>query len=192
MRIKGIPMPGKESPQRAVDDKRDNSRVQPSGRGKAGYGGYSEGGENPRAGSGMDGGKYSQPQLKGAAKASQRVSEHNYTMSNAQRGPSSKQHPYEATPKAGRTPPGGARTAKINVGTTPRAGGESPNSDQHRGKAPPQYTPTPVAGKVPPRGNNGDMRSGMDKALSDHADALHPVKRGSLGAKGKPSPHLMQ
>jgi hypothetical protein len=184
------PMGPKQSPQNVVGNFRDNSTAQPSGRGKAAYGGYSQGSENPRAASaGQDGGKYSQPQLKGEAKSRQRVSEHNLTNSNAQRNPSSKQIPYGATPKAGNVPPGGARPEKINAGTTPRAGGEDKGAPQNRGKAPPQYTPTPAAGNVP-RGNQGNMVSGMDKALSDHADKLHPVKQGSLGAKGKPNPRM--
>jgi hypothetical protein len=199
MKIKGIPMPSRESPQRAVNDKRDNSRVQPSGRGKAGYGGYSEGGENPRAGSGMkagqDGGVYSQPQLVGAAKAKQRASESRYTSSNAQRDSAAKnyQAAYNETDQDGRDPSGRGNKAlgrSYNKGSTPKAGGEGAVTGTRNGLPAMRYEPTPAAGNIPPRGNQGDMRSGMDKALSDHADKLHPVKKGSLGAKGKASPRM--
>ena len=198
MRSKGIPMPGVESAQRSVNDKRDNSRVQPSGRGKAGYGGYSEGGENPRAGSGMkagqDGGVYSQPHLVGAAKAKQRAAESRFTSSTAQRdvGKKSYQKGFNEADQDGRNPnaKGEKGNTNYNKGTTPRKGGEGAVTGTRGGLPHMQYEPTPVAGKVPPRGNQGDMRAGMDRALSDHADKLHPVKRGSLGDKGKRSPRM--
>ena len=38
----------------------------------------------------------------------------------------------------------------------------------------------PGGGSSLVRGNQGDMRSGMEKAMSDHADAVHPVQSKSV------------
>jgi hypothetical protein len=40
--------------------------------------------------------------------------------------------------------------------------------------------------------NQGDGLSGVQIAMHAQADGLHPVKKGSLGAKTKPSPRMMQ
>ena len=66
--------------------------------------------------------------------------------------------PFEAAPVAGNLPgqSGG------------QAGGRKATPHP---KSMVEHTPTPVAGNVP------DGRSGMDRAMSDHADMVHPVRK---------------
>lgn len=52
---------------------------------------------------------------------------------------------------------------------------------------PPAHTPPPVAGRVPPRANVGETRSGIETAMGAQADKLHkvgprkPAPKASMG-----------
>lgn len=65
------------------------------------------------------------------------------------------------------------------------------SSGQRGPNSAPTHAPTPAAGAVPPRGNHGDMRSGIETAMGAMADKMHPPKHKSPPVAGKVPPKSM-
>lgn len=62
------------------------------------------------------------------------------------------------------------------------------SSGQRGPNSAPTHTATPAAGAIPPRGNHGDMRSGIETAMGSMADKMHPVQHKSPPVAGKVPP----